>query len=367
MATSRTPRETAAAGTTRPRTARGGSGGRGTDGQRGTGGAHRGHPKRNVLITGVSSTVGRHLAMHLAADPRVGFVLGTAPGPRPRFLAPLDPARFLYIPTDILRPRQVRDLFHRPEFTEHGIDTVVHLAFVSHPNLRGRKVHRLNVEGTKGLLDRCMESGRVRKFVFKSSDAVYNLDPTTPVYLDENADLNHVPLADQWIQDRVAAEMICRSRMDSQGMDVVILRFASIVGRNVGGQMNAYFDGRVVFRALGYDPLLNLVHMKDVIEAIRLAIVTDTGSGIFNIAGADTATVSTFAEMNGRRCIALPDPLLELVNRAMRRVGLTDYYYSVDRDRMRYTCLLDTTRAREILGYQPTRTIEFAEYRGLEG
>ena len=64
---------------------------------------------------------------------------------------------------------------------------------------------------------------------------------------------------------------------------------------------------------------------------------------------------------------ALPDPLLEFVNRAMRRVGLTDYYYSVDRDRMRYTCLLDTTRAREILGYQPTRTIEFAEYRGLEG
>jgi UDP-glucose 4-epimerase len=346
MATARTPRE---------------------PGAKGGNGEGRNRPKHNVLITGVSSTAGRHLAMHLAADPRIGFVLGTAPGPRPRFLAGLDPKRFLYLPSDILRPRQVRDLFHGAHFKEHGIDTVVHLAFVSHPNLKGRKVHRLNVEGTKGLLDRCMESGRVRKFVFKSSDAVYKLDPSTPVYLDENADLNHDPEADQWVQDRVAAEMICRSRMDSAGMDVVILRFASIVGRNVGGQMNAYFDGRFVFKALGYDPLLNLVHMKDVIEAIRLAILKNTGSGIFNIAGADTATVTTFAELNGRRCIALPEHLLEVVNWAMRRLKMTDYYYSVDRDRMRYTCLLDTTRAREILGYAPTRSIEFREYRGLEG
>jgi UDP-glucose 4-epimerase len=299
--------------------------------------------------------------MHLASDPRIGFVLGTAPGPRPRFLAALDPSRFRYIPSDILRPRQVRDLFHGPEFTDGGIDTVIHLAFVSHPNLRGPKIHRLNVQGTKGLLDRCIEGGQVRKFIFKSSDVVYRLDPTTPVYLNENADLNHDPEADQWIQDRVAAEMICRSRMDTAGMDVVILRFASIVGRNVGGQLNSYFDSGLVFKALGFDPLLNLVHMKDVIEAIRLAIQKDAGSGIFNIAGIDTATISSFAELNGRRCVALPETGLMMMNWAMRKLRMTEYYYSVDRDRMRYPCLLDTTRAREILGYQPSRCIEFRE------
>jgi UDP-glucose 4-epimerase len=314
-------------------------------------------PKRNVLITGVTSAAGRHLAMLLAADPRIGFILGTAPGPRPQFLAGLDPQRFLYLPTDILHPRQVRDLFNGIPFKEHGIDTVVHLAFVSHPNRLGHRIHRLNVEGTKGLLDRCLDSGRVSKFVFKSSGVVYKLDPTTPVYLDENADLNHESAADQWVQDRVAAEMICCSRMDSAGMDVVILRFASIVGRNMGGQVNAYFDHRVVFRAMGYDPLLNLIHTMDVIEALRLAIVRDTGSGIFNIDGADIATISSFAERNGRRCIAVPEPLLGVVNWAMRHLHMTDYHYPVDRDRMRYSCLLDPARARTILGYRPTHDI----------
>jgi UDP-glucose 4-epimerase len=314
-------------------------------------------PKRNILITGVSSAAGRHLAMRLATDPKVGFILGTAPGPLPRSLAGLDPSRFLYLSTDILHPRQVRDLFNGTEFKEHGIDTVVHLAFVSHPNRGGHTIHRLNVEGTKGLLDLCLDSGRVSKFVFKSSGVVYKLDPTTPVYLDENADLNHDSRADQWVQDRVAAEMICCSHMDSAGMDVVILRFASIVGRDMGGQMNAYFYNRVIFRAMGYDPMLNLVHTRDVIEALRLAIVRDTGSGIFNIGGADTATISSFTERSGHMCIAVPEPLLGPVNWAMRRLGLTDYYYSVDRDRMRYTCLLDTTRARRILGYRPSRSM----------
>jgi UDP-glucose 4-epimerase len=145
--------------------------------------------------------------------------------------------------------------------------------------------------------------------------------------------------------------------MDSAGMDVVILRFASIVGRNMGGQLNAYFDNNVVFRAMGYDPLLNLIHTMDVIEALRLAIVRDTGSGIFNIDGADIATISSFAERNGRRCIAVPEPLLGVVNWAMRHLHMTDYHYPVDRDRMRYSCLLDPARARTILGYRPTHDI----------
>jgi nucleoside-diphosphate-sugar epimerase len=50
-----------------------------------------------------------------------------------------------------------------------------------------------------------------------------------------------------------------------------------------------------------------------------------------------------------------------MMNWAMRKLRMTEYYYSVDRDRMRYPCLLDTTRAREILGYQPSRCIEFRE------
>jgi UDP-glucose 4-epimerase len=321
--------------------------------------ARRSPKKRNVLITGVSSTVGRHLAMHLMNDKRVGKIIGTSSGPAPRFFQTFDRDRFRYVQADILRTRQLKNLFGSREYRDADINTVAHLSFISHPNRRGRRVHRFNVEGTKNLLDACIDRG-VDKFVFKSSDVVYKLDHMNPVFLGEDADLNHDPDADQWIKDRVAAEMICRAKMDSATTDIVILRFGNIIGRNVNAQLNAYFDGRVIFKALGFNPLVNLLHMGDVIRAIRLAIFAPT-NGIFNIAGNDTAPISTFADLNHRRCISLPEQMLPFVNFVMRKAHLTDYYYTVDRERMRYSCLLDTTRAREILGFEPSGTVELRE------
>jgi UDP-glucose 4-epimerase len=317
-------------------------------------------PKRNVLITGVSSTVGRHLAMHLMNDPRVGIVLGTGEGSPPHFFQSFDRERFRYVQADILRSRQLKNLFGSREFQAAGVNTVVHLAFISDPAKRGERIHRFNVEGTKNLLDKCIDSG-VQKFVFKSSDVVYKLDSRNPVFLDEMADLNHDPTADQWVKDRVAAEMICRAKMDAPNTTIVILRFTNIIGRNINAQLNAYFDGNVIFKAAGFDPLINLIHMKDVIEAIRLAIFKANKSNIFNIAGNDTAPISTFAELNRRTCISLPETLLPVVNFAMRKLRLTDYYYSVDRERMKYPCLLDTTRARTVLGFEPSGAVEFRE------
>ena len=317
-------------------------------------------PRRNVLITGVSSTVGRHLAMHLMNDPRVGTVIGTGEGAPPHFFQSFDRARFRYVQADILRSRQLKNLFGSREFQSAAINTVVHLAFISDPAKRGERIHRFNVEGTKNLLDKCIDSG-IHKFVFKSSDVVYKLDSRNPVYLDEMADLNHDPLADQWVKDRVAAEMICRAKMDAPGTVIVILRFTNIIGRNINAQLNAYFDGNIIFKAAGFDPLVNLIHMKDVIEAIRLSIFKAQKSNIFNIAGNDTAPISTFAELNQRTCVSLPEPVLPLVNFVMRKAGLTDYYYSVDRERMKYSCLLDTTRARTILGFEPSGSVEFRE------
>lgn len=315
--------------------------------------------KRNILITGVSSTVGRHLAMHLMNDTRVGRIIGTSSVPAPRFFQTFDSDRFSYVQADILRTRQLKNLFGSSEYHEADINTVAHLSFISHPNRRGHRVHRFNVEGTKTLLDACIERG-VDKFVFKSSDVVYKLDHTNPVYLSEDADLNHDPDADQWIKDRVAAEMICRAKMDSVNTDIIILRFGNIIGRNVNAQLNSYFDGRVIFKALGYNPMVNLLHMGDVIRAIRAAIFT-SANGIFNIAGIDTAPISTFADLNHRACVSLPKQMLPVVNWAMRKAGLTDYYYTVDRERMRYPCLLDTERAKNILGFEPTGTVEFRE------
>ena len=311
---------------------------------------------RNVLITGVTSTIGRHLAMALYEDRTVGLILGVAKGERPYYFHDFAPDRFLYRNCDILKGRELKNLFLSNAFKKARISTVVHLAF-NNRMLRGEDVHKLNVEGTKNFLDLCSHTPGISKFIFKSSDVVYKLRPHNPVYLDENADLNFDPGADQWIKDRVDADMICRSYMDSKTTNVVILRVTNVIGRNVAGQFNAYYDSKLVFKTLGFNPMLNLIHMRDVVKALALAIHKHV-RGVFNVGGRDTAPLSTFAEINNAIIVSLPQSLLGPVNWFQRKLGLTDYYYSVDADRQKYACLLDISKAERELGFKPEGRVD---------
>ena len=320
-----------------------------------------GRRKKNVLITGVTGTVGSRLAEALYYDKNVGVIFGAARGAKPYYFNQFDTKRFVYKNMNILRKRDLTNLFLASDFKEANIDTVVHLAFfsrVSKKTKRRDSYHDLNVEGTQNLLEKCIESGSVKKFIFKSSDVVYKIRPHNPIYLDENADLNFDPEADPWIKDRVDADMICQSKLDSKGVNIVILRCSNIIGRMISSQLNAYFDSPLTFRAMGFNPLINLIHMEDVVLATQLAIHKKV-KGIFNIAGADTAPISTFAEINGSRMHSLPSGMLGPVNAVMRKLGMTKYYYSVDEDRLKYSVLLDTKKAERLLGFEPRSHVYF--------
>jgi UDP-glucose 4-epimerase len=322
---------------------------------KGTGGR-----KKNVLITGVTGTLGSRLAEALYYDKNVGIILGAARGAKPYYFNQFDTKRFIYKNMNILKSRDLTNLFLAADFKDAEINTVVHLAFFNRVSKSKEKgsFHSLNVEGTSNLLDKCIESGSVNKFIFKSSDVVYKIRPHNPIYLDENADLNFDTDVDPWIKDRVDADMICQSKMDSKGIGIVILRFSNIIGRMVSSQLNAYFDSPLVLKALGFNPLINLIHMEDVVAAIQLAIHRNV-KGIFNIAGADTAPISTFAEINRSRMYSLPEPMLGPVNTVMRKLGMTQYYYSVDKDRLKYSVLLDTRKATKMLDFKPRSHVYF--------
>ena len=313
--------------------------------------------KKNILITGVTSSIGRNLAMHLYNHRKVGVIFGVGKTGKPYYFNDFDPKRFIYRNCNILRYRDLKNLFLSKAFKNSKINAVVHLAFHNKVE-RGEDVHQLNVLGTKNLIENCISTDLITKFVFKSSDVVYKLRPHNPVFLDENADLNFDPDADQWIKDRVDADMICRSYMDSRNMKIIILRMTNIIGRNIVGQFNAYFDSRPIFKTLGFNPLINLLHMRDVIQAITMAIFKNS-KGIYNIAGQDTAPITTFAQLNRATCISIPEPFLGPLNWLQRQLGLTDYYYSVDRDRQKYTGLLDISKAERELGFKPQGRIEF--------
>ena len=98
--------------------------------------------------------------------------------------------------------------------------------------------------------------------------------------------------------------------------------------------------------------------MRDVIQAITLSVFSHV-KGVYNIAGLDTAPITTFANLNNATTISVPEFMMNSVNWAQRKLGLTYYYYSVDRDRQKYTGLLDISKARKELGFNPQGRIEF--------
>src|SRR3989339_209409 len=124
--------------------------------------------KKNVLITGVTSSIGRNLTQHLIQNPRVGFILGLGRDKLPYYFKDLDRSRFLYRNCNILKYRELKNLFLSRVFKDCAIDTVVHLAFHNR-QMHGKDVHLLNVHGTKNLIEACIGTGTVTKFVFKSS------------------------------------------------------------------------------------------------------------------------------------------------------------------------------------------------------
>lgn len=314
--------------------------------------------KANVLITGVTSTIGRMLAQQLYFDKRVGVIIGVSKHDRPYYFNEYSSSRFIYIKANILKYRELNNLFISPIFKNANINTVVHLAFVEEVTRKDLDPHTLNVEGTKQLLDMCLRDGNIKKFVFKSTIYVYKLKPNGPVLIDENADLNLDPDAPQWIKDRVDADMLCRGAMENDRMKVVVLRFPHIIGRNINSQMNIYLNMLVPFKVMGYDPIINLIHARDVVNALQHAVHQDV-KGVFNIRGKETGSLSTFLRLNKKRPIPVPGPIFAMINAIQWRIGTTDFYYPINKDVLRYSCVPSGEKMEKVFGFKPMNHVKF--------
>ncbi len=316
--------------------------------------------KHNVFVTGATGTIGRQVVQTLYHDDRCHRVFATANETEPYYFRDYDRHRFSFKQVDILKSREMNNLFLSEAFRQAEIDTVLHLAFANRPSAgEDGRGHSLNVEGTKHLLDRCIEIGHVKKFIFQSSDSVYRIRPWNPILLDEEADLNFEPDASQYVRDRVDADMICRAQLGNPTCKVVVIRPASIIGRNIHSHWSALLDNHyVIFKVMGFDPMIAPTHANDVLRALSLAIYRDV-AGVFNVAGLDFAPLSTFIRLAGAVPIALPAPLVRAVNRVQRALRLTEYNYEAFPEALKYHCLLDTTRARDVLGYTPQYHIQF--------
>jgi UDP-glucose 4-epimerase len=305
-------------------------------------------PGEKVLITGIAGGQGRLIAERLG---------GTYA------LTGVDRASWEDHPPEInvhvldLRKRKIEDIFR----TERP-DAVVHHAFIRHFKAQPRVRHEVNVLGTKRLLEYCVTYG-VKRIVVLSSHYVYGALPDNPYYVDEEYPLN-VSRTYPEVRDLAEVDTLCNAFLwRHPEIATTILRPVATVGPHVSSTMARYLRQHYVPMIMGFDPMTQFIHEKDVAEAVALCLQRGT-HGVYNLVGPEAVPLSVAVRETGGTALPIPEPVARLVFGQLFQLGL--YHVPPGAiDFVKYPCTLDGRRFVEATGFVPHHSLEdiFASVR----
>ncbi|QMU95841.1 SDR family oxidoreductase [Microbacterium esteraromaticum] len=291
-----------------------------------------------VLVTGGSGFLGSHVTALLVAHPDIELVVSG--DLRDSSIAGVLSARFDVTDADSLAPVLI----------EHRIDTVVHLAAIVNPGRDVDLEYRVDVEGTRHVLDACLATG-VRRLVVSSSGAAYGYHADSPEWLDESDPVRGNDEFPYSRHKRLVEEMLAEARAEHPELEQVVFRIGTILGPTVRNQITALWDGRRLLRIAGSASPFVFVWVDDVAAAMVRA-ATDGPSGIFNVAGVGRMTVPEIAQRLGKPTLTVPAWALAAALRAGRMLRLTEHGPEKVRF-LRHRPVLDSTRLIEEFGYTP--------------
>jgi UDP-glucose 4-epimerase len=316
---------------------------------------------RRVLLTGASGFLGSSLLKRLTSDRRYERIVAVDVQ-RPPFK--LRKTKFYKV--DLTHPRADEMLVEI--LADEQLDMVLHTGFYQRPIEDTTYAHEVNSIGTMHILSACYESP-VRKVVVSSRTLVYGARYDNPHYMNE--DLMPRPRMDYEFQlDKVEVErQLLRFWKSNPSTLVTVLRHCSIMGPTVENCWTHYLSMPVCPTVLGYDPLIQFISERDVIEAFKLASDEDF-PGVFNIVGRRVIPLSMILKIANKRRLPLPSPAAENLFRALWILN-TGPFPPEHIDFLRYHCLADGSRAKEAMGFQAKKTAwealeDFLEVKRLD-
>ena len=312
-----------------------------------------------IVVTGATGNVGSSVVRALAADPRIDEIVGIA-----RRVPGWQPPRTRWVQADVVTSA-LEPLFE-------GADAVIHLAWLIQPSHDAHALRAVNVDGSRRVFEAAVRAG-VKLLVHASSVGVYSPGPKDR-RVDESWPSDGVPTS-FYSRHKAEAERLLDALEDE--IRIVRLRPGLIFKREAGSGIRRLFIGPLLPsplvqpRMLPVLPLppglaLQAVHADDVGEAYRLAVTSPDARGAYNVAADPVLDARELGRLLGARTVTVP-------TRALR--ALTDLTW---RARLQPTPpgwldmglavpLMDVTRAREELGWQPRHSASDALLELLDG
>jgi UDP-glucose 4-epimerase len=293
-----------------------------------------GPDERTVLITGICGRLGRRLARRLH---------------RERGVIGIDRRDFVGRPKDIqhyqidIRRKKTQDIFRH-----HKLAAVVHLGVMHDPRVNQAEHHSWNVAGFQRMLEFVAQYD-VPKLVVLSSSNVYGPRPDNPQFLPEDAPLLGGAAFSE-IRDLIEVDMLAQSFFWKRPeTETVILRPVHIVG-SVRNAPSNYLRLNVIPTLMGFDPMVQVLHQDDVVSAIVQALRPGV-RGIYNLAGPPPLPLSRLIGLTGRTRVSIPHFLAQGLIQRLWRYRATSFP-APELDHIRYVCMVDDRRARDVLGYR---------------
>jgi UDP-glucose 4-epimerase len=293
-----------------------------------------------VLVTGISGNLGRVVAKLLHRTEKVVGI-----DRRPFIGKPKDMEHFQID----LRKKKTDDVFRKLP-----VKAIVHMGIMHDPRMSAEDHHSFNVLGTTRILD-CAAKYGVKKLVVLSSANVYGPSPDNSNFLTEDAPLMAASRFPS-VRDLIEVDMLAHGFFWRQpSTETVVLRPVHIAGPTIKNAPSNYLRLKRPMTLMGFDPMIQLIHMHDVGAAL-VAALTPGLKGVYNVTGPGEVPLSTCFKELGARPIPVPHPLARRVVSSLFKYRLASFPPE-ELDHIQFLCMVDGSRWRRESAWQPAFSI----------
>jgi UDP-glucose 4-epimerase len=301
-----------------------------------------------VVVTGASGNVGTSVLEALGREAKVDEIVGLA-----RRVPEVEMPKVRWVGADVVSDEL------GPIFS--GADAVVHLAWAIQPSRDEAMTERINVEGSRRVFE-AAAAAKVPALVYASSVGAYSPGPKERA-VDESWPVEGIPTSFYSRHKAATEDLLDELEGRAPELRIVRLRPGLIFKSEAASEIRRLFAGPFLPGFLVRKQLVPLiprvprlrfqaVHSRDVGEAYRQAVVREV-HGAFNIAAEPEIGVEELCEFFGARSFPLPARALRTAADVSWKLrlqpsppGWVDLALGVP--------MMDTSRAREELGWEPS-------------
>jgi len=304
--------------------------------------------EKSILITGGAGFIGSHLVERLLDENswKVTIVddLNDFYSPeikRQNLNSLTASGEFKFVEGDIRDAEMLKRIF-----AEGGFQCIVHLAARAgvRPSLTQPKLYaETNIDGTLNLLELARDF-EVPQFVFGSSSSVYGINAKVPFSEDDRI---HQPIS-PYAATKAAGELLCHTYAHLFNFRTVCLRFFTVYGARQRPDLAIHKFSRLIAEGKPIQVFgdgstrRDYTYVDDIIQGVRASMDYDASMHeVFNLGESATTELSHLIQL-------LEESLgIEaVIDRQPMQPGDVPITYA------------DTSKARKMLGYNPTTKIE---------